>query len=93
MNEDGFPRTGPKAKHFKHGFRTGDIVRADVPAPLKNAGTHVGRMSAKANGQFTLATARGTVSDIGKNYCRILQRADGYGYTHKKGGAAFAPAP
>jgi cobalamin-dependent methionine synthase I len=49
-------------------------------------------MSAKASGSFTIATAKGSVTDIGKNYCRILQRADGYGYTQKKGGAAFPPA-
>ena len=92
MDKFGFPRTRPKAKHFKHGFRTGDMVRADVPVPLKNAGRHVGRMSAKASGDFTIATAKGSVTDIGKNYCRRLQRADGYGYA-KKEGAAFPPTP
>jgi cobalamin-dependent methionine synthase I len=49
-------------------------------------------MSAKANGGFTIATNKGSVTDIGKNYCRLLQKADGYGYT-QKGGAAFPPAP
>ena len=79
-------------KKFKHGFHTGDLVKAVVPAHLKNAGTHVGRMSAKANGAFTIAMTRGTVTDISKKYCRLLQRADGYGYT-QKGEAAFPPAP
>lgn len=92
MDRFGFPRTGPKAKCFKHGFSTGDLVRAVVPAPLKNAGTHVGRMSNKANGSFTIATMKGSVTDVGKNYCRLLQRADGYGYT-KKRETAFNPAP
>jgi len=92
MDENGFPRTKPKAKRFTHHFRSGDIVRAVVPEPLKHAGTHAGRMSAKANGCFTIATAKGTVTDIGKNYCRILQHADGYGYT-LKGEAAFLPVP
>jgi 5-methylcytosine-specific restriction endonuclease McrA len=88
MDKYGFPRTKPKAKKFKHPFRTGDIVHAIVPAPLKNAGVHVGRMSAKASGSFTIATKSGTVTDIGKNYCRKLQRADGYGYSCLR--AAFA---
>jgi 5-methylcytosine-specific restriction endonuclease McrA len=92
MDRFGFPRTGPKGKRFKHGFRTGDVVRAVVPASLKNAGTHVGRMSAKASGSFTIATEKGSVTDINKKYCRLLQRADGYGYT-KKEEAAFPPAP
>jgi len=51
----------------------------------------VGRISAKAKGDFTIAQASGSVTDIGKKYCRILQRADGYGYIHKKGEAAFPP--
>ncbi len=84
MNESGFPRTSPKAKHFPHEFRTGDIVRATVPARLKNAGVHVGRMSAKAKGGFTIYSEKGKVTDIGKMYCRILQRADGYGYAYAK---------
>ncbi|HWS83000.1 MAG TPA: RNA-guided endonuclease IscB [Ktedonobacteraceae bacterium] len=83
MNRYGFPRTDPKEKHPKHGFKTGDIVKAIVPAHLKRAGTHVGRMSAKASGAFTIATKSGTVPDVGKNYCRKLQRADGYGYSHR----------
>ncbi len=84
MSTFGFPRTGPKAKKFKHGFKTGDIVKAIVPAPLKNAGTYEGRMSAKASGGFTIAAQSGTVTDIGKNYCRKLQKADGYGYSQRE---------
>lgn len=75
-DEFGFPSGKPKAKKFKHGFKTGDIVKAVVPKHLKRAGTHVGRMSAKASGSFTI----NGVPDIGKKYCRKLQRADGYGY-------------
>jgi hypothetical protein len=84
MSKAGFPRTKPKAKHFPHEFRTGDIVRADVPARLKNAGVHVGRMSARAKGGFTIYTNDRKVTDIGKNYCSVLQRADGYGYAYAK---------
>ncbi|HEY4034627.1 MAG TPA: RNA-guided endonuclease IscB [Ktedonobacteraceae bacterium] len=83
MSRFGFPRTDPKEKHPKHGFKTGDIVKAIVPSQLKRAGTHTGRMSSKASGSFTIATGSGTVSDVGKNYCRKLQRADGYGYSQR----------
>jgi len=83
MNKYGFPRTDPKEKHPKHGFKTGDMVKAIVPHHLKRAGTHIGRMSAKASGSFTIATKSGTVPDVGKNYCRKLQRADGYGYAQR----------
>jgi len=90
MDKRGFPRTKAKQKQFTHGFRTGDIVRADVPSHLNNPGRHVGRMSAKANGAFTITTSTRTVTDIGKKYCWTLQRADGYGY-RLKGEHDFLP--
>jgi hypothetical protein len=80
MNALGFPRTKPKQKHFTHGFRTGDMVHANVPSHLNNPGVHIGRIAAKAKGAFTITTKKGTVTDVGKNYCRKIQRADGYGY-------------
>jgi hypothetical protein len=83
MDGAGFPRTRPKQKRFTHGFRTGDIVRATIPAHLNHAGIHVGRMSAKERGGFTITTAKGSITDVGKKYCRVLQRADGYGYSQQ----------
>ena len=90
MDKHGFPRTKAKQKHFTHSFRTGNIVRADVPSHLKNPGIHIGRMSAKARGAFAITTSTRTVTDIGKKYCQTLQRADGYGY-QVKGGRDFLP--
>ncbi len=92
MNEFGFPRTKAKAKHFTHPFHTGDIVKAVVPAHLKHPGVHTGRVSVKAKGAFTISTSKGKVSDIGKKYCQVLQKADGYGYV-QKGEAAVPPVP
>jgi hypothetical protein len=80
MDAHGFPRTRAKKLGVKHAFRTGDIVRAVVPRHLKNKGVHVGRMAARANGQFSIATQHGSVTDIGYRYCVRLQRNDGYGY-------------
>ena len=89
MDKYGFPRTSAKKKGT-HGFCTGDIVKAVVPSHLKNAGLHVGRMSAKASGSFTIATGSTTVTDIGSHYCQKLQQADGYGYHFfRKESAAF----
>ena len=92
MNEFGFPRTKPKAKHFSHPFHTGDIVKAVVPAHLENPGVHTGRVSVKAKGAFTISQNQGKVTDIGKRYCQVLQKADGYGYV-QKGEAAVPPVP
>jgi 5-methylcytosine-specific restriction endonuclease McrA len=92
VDEHGFPRSKAKKASKKHSFRTGDIVRAVVPAPLKHAGVHVGRLSSKASGALTIATAKGPVTDIGYRYCTRLQRADGYAYV-LKGGRGFLPFP
>jgi hypothetical protein len=91
MDKYGFPRSNSKQKKLVHGYRTGDIVKAIVPLHLKNAGTHEGRMSAKAKGDFTIATSKGRVTDIGKQYCHKLQRADGYGYSRRP--SAFVSSP
>jgi hypothetical protein len=40
-------------------------------------------MSARAKGGFTITTAKGKITDVGKKYCRTLQRADGYGYSQQ----------
>ena len=58
------------------GFSTGDLVRADVPARLKTAGVHVGRVAVRASGSFRV----GKVDGINAKYCLLLQRADGYEY-------------
>jgi 5-methylcytosine-specific restriction endonuclease McrA len=94
MDEAGFPRSKPKQKQFAHGFRTGDLVRAIIPAHLTNAGVHIGRLSARAKGSFTITTATGKITDVGKKYCRVLQRADGYGYSQQRAEAsAFLSSP
>jgi hypothetical protein len=94
MDRRGFPRTRAKKRSTKHAFQTGDIVRAVVPAHLKNPGLHVGRMVSKASGSFTIATKRGTVTDIGYRYCTRLQRNVGYGYLiARKGERGFLTFP
>jgi hypothetical protein len=92
MERWGFPRTSAKKKSSKHTFQTGDIVRAVVPGHLMNSGVHIGRMSSKASGAFTVATKGGKVTDISYRYCTRLQRNDGYGYLiPRKGEFSFLP--
>lgn len=66
-----------KKKSF--GFQTGDIVTANVPKG-KNKGRHFGRLAMRANGDFNIKTATGTVQHINYKHTRLLQRADGYQY-------------
>jgi 5-methylcytosine-specific restriction endonuclease McrA len=78
--KNGFPR-GYLMRHKRvHGFQTGDWVRAEV-SKGKKAGVHVGRVAIRRTGSFNVQTPGGTVEGLSHRYCRVLQRADGYGYT------------
>jgi 5-methylcytosine-specific restriction endonuclease McrA len=84
----GFPtrhRT-QQTRHFD--FATGDLVRAAVPAGLKTAGRHVGRVLVRASGSFDLATATGRVQGISYRYCQEVALGDGYAYCERRGGAS-----
>jgi hypothetical protein len=82
MDRFGFPRTGPKATSTVGGLRTGDLVRAVVPAPSVKAGTYVGWLAVRASGRCNLTTAQhGVVQGIHVRHCRLLHRSDGYSYS------------
>ena len=87
-NVHGFPDKAPKATSVVGGLRTGDIVRAVVPARSVKAGVYVGRIAVRATGSCNITTATGTVQGVHVRYCRPLQRSDGYTYTK---GAALPP--
>ncbi len=79
----------PRRKAF-FGFQTGDLARATVPSG-KHAGSHTGRVAVRSSGSHTLQTPHGPVKTSWKNL-RLLQRADGYGYTTQKEAGASFPA-
>jgi 5-methylcytosine-specific restriction endonuclease McrA len=87
-NAAGFPDKAPKATSVLGGFRTGDLVRASVPASSVKAGAYVGRLAVRATGSCNVKTARGTIEGIHVRYCQPLQRGDGYTYAT---GAALSP--
>jgi len=88
MNRYGFPRTGPKGTQRIQGFKTGDLVEANVPRG-KHAGHHRGRVAVRSSGNFNIQTGNGIVQGVSYKYCRLLQLADGYSYSYQqKGGAA-----
>jgi 5-methylcytosine-specific restriction endonuclease McrA len=76
----GFPRGYLMRARRVHGFGTGDHVQADVPSGRK-AGTHRGRVAVRATGSFNIQTHGQVVQGVAHRYCRVLQRADGYGYS------------
>ncbi len=86
----GFPvRLCPKDKTV-FGFRTGDLVRATVMTG-KKAGIHVGRVAVRTSGSFNIRTGSGLVQGISHKHCRLVWRADGYGYLTERR-SAFLPA-
>ncbi|SNS64536.1 HNH endonuclease [Streptosporangium subroseum] len=91
----GFPRLRlPRIKQVK-GFTTGDLVGANVPTG-KKAGVHTGRVAVRSTGRFNITTRHGTVQGIHHRHVRLLQRADGYGYTthpEARDRSVFSPGP
>lgn len=75
----GFPRTGSKQSKKSFGFKTGDIVRACVPAG-KHKGTHIGKVAVRASGSFNITTDKGVKQGISYKYCKRIQASDGYRY-------------
>lgn len=62
-----------------HGFQTGDLVKAIVPNG-KKVGSYTGRVAIRVTGSFNVQTQNGVVQGVSHRYCRLIQRADGYGY-------------
>ena len=86
LNRYGFPRAYLSRKKTAFGFRTGDMVVATVPSG-KNKGMHKGRVAIRMTGNFNVQPGLdgvATVQGISHKHCRILQRADGYGYVWQK---------
>ena len=83
LNKFGFPRGYLLRSKRVHGFGTGDLVRVEVPAGVK-AGTYTGRVAIRASGSFNIQSYQDgksvVVQGIRHKHCRVIQRADGYGY-------------
>lgn len=79
LNAYGFARGYLMRQKAIKGFQTGDFVRAVVPSG-KKAGTHTGRVAVRLTGSFNIQTGTTVVQGISHRHCRVLQRADGYGY-------------
>jgi 5-methylcytosine-specific restriction endonuclease McrA len=82
LDKYGFPRARLTRQKTAFGFRTGDMVVANV-ACGKQRGVHKGRVAIRLSGSFNIQAGiagAATVQGISHKHCRIVQRADGYGY-------------
>lgn len=75
----GFPRGYLMRAKSVRGFRTGDMVRATVPAG-KKAGVHTGRVAVRSTGSFNIQTSAGVIQGTHHRHCRVLSRGDGYSF-------------
>lgn len=82
LTKYGFPRGYLIRQKTVHGFQTGDMVRASVPAG-KKAGLYEGRVAIRASGSFNIQSTSGVVQGISYRHCQLLQRNDGYGYSQQ----------
>lgn len=80
LNAFGFPRGYLTREKRIQGFQTGDMVRAHVTKG-KKIGNYVGRVAVRATGSFNIQTAVGVVQGLSHRHCKLMQRADGYGYS------------
>jgi len=76
----GFPDKAPKETSVVGGLRTGDMVRAVVPASSKKTGIYVGRIAIRATGYCNIKTTRGTIQNIHYRYCQPIHHGDGYAF-------------
>lgn len=74
----GFPRAHLMKSKSVKGFQTGDIVMVNN-IKGKYKGVYVGRVVVRSTGYFGVTTRQGVVG-AGHGSCRVLHRADGYGY-------------
>ncbi len=79
MDKFGLPRTSAKNKGLVHGFKTGDLVTAQVSTGKKK-GFYTGRIAVRSSGFFNIKTSNETVQGISHRNCRSIQKGDGYGY-------------
>ncbi|AFY85417.1 RNA-guided endonuclease IscB [Oscillatoria acuminata] len=78
-NKYGFARGHRPRQRYFFGFKTGDIVIADIPKG-KKAGRYLGRLACRTSGRFNIKTVELTVQGISHKYCQITHHGDGYLY-------------
>jgi 5-methylcytosine-specific restriction endonuclease McrA len=80
LTKHGFPRGYLMRQKSAFDFSTGDMVVATVPSG-KKAGIHRGRVAIRASGSFNVTTSAGVIQGLAHRHMRLIQRADGYGYS------------
>jgi hypothetical protein len=80
LDKFGFPRGYLMRQKSVFGFQTGDRVEAEITKG-KKMGIYVGRVAVRASGSFNIQTGQDVIQGVSYRDCKIIQRADGYGYS------------
>jgi hypothetical protein len=83
LDRFGFARGHLMRQKFVHGFKTGDVVKADIPKGVYK-GSWQGRCVVRASGSFTIQTPGKLIGHASYKNCTIVQRSDGYSYSFLK---------
>ncbi|HUW63288.1 MAG TPA: hypothetical protein VMW83_01105 [Spirochaetia bacterium] len=81
IDKYGFPYRWRERKKAHLGFQTGDLAAADIPKG-KYKGKWRGRVAVRKTGYFDIKDGNGKRScqGIRAEYCRLLQKANGWQY-------------
>ena len=79
MNKYGFPRTKAKGSKTAFGFRSGDIVKANITSG-KYLGNYLGKVAIRSSGYFDIATKNNIITTRYTNI-KPVHRFDGYSYS------------
>ena len=80
----GFPRLSPPTDQTRTTASRPATWSAPPSPNGKKTGVHIGRVLVRSSGSFDITTRHGRVAGINHRHVRLLQRADGYGYTTQK---------
>jgi 5-methylcytosine-specific restriction endonuclease McrA len=79
LDRFGFPRVYCVRQKQVKGFATEDTVRAEVTRG-KKIGSYFGKVAIRASGSFNITNETSVIQGVSHQYCKLVQRADGYGY-------------
>ena len=90
VNASGFPRGYLARQKTFFGFKSGDMVIADVPTGKKR-GSYEGVALCRKTGSFDIKTLSGRIQGINHKHFRLVQHTDGYMYFIEKRNVASSP--
>ncbi|HUW65423.1 MAG TPA: RNA-guided endonuclease IscB [Spirochaetia bacterium] len=94
IDKYGFPYRWRERKKTHCGFKTGDLVAADIPKG-KYTGSWRGRVAVRKSGYFDIkeGTGKRICQGIPVKYCRLRQRANGWQHERMPADAGAAIPP